>query len=224
MQVVDFETTVAPWNRLYKARGVAALLVGVLFLAGLVDLILTGLGAETAARWLSLAGSNWLVVLFQLNAGFSGVEYGLLYQLNPLDIAILALAGIAFLGLYVALRSTSKIWSLIAVIQPFLGIVLFVATKTAGRSAIMGATLVISLVMLRSHLFSRLIACIGLFASVLLLAGDMGTTPGSQSSILALFIAVGYVLLTTWYFVIGRRLLHLGQALTPHVREQRRVD
>ncbi len=212
-QVVDPETTDAPWNGLFGVGGIAALMAGVLFLAGGINLILAGL-AETPTNWLSLIGNNWLVILYKLNAGFNGVQYDLLYRLNLLDIIILALVGTMYLGLYAALRRTSKVWSLIAAIQPFLGIVLFMATQTAGRSAVMGAGLVISLVMLRSNVFGKVIACVGFVASVLLLAGDMGTTPGSQSSILALLIGVGYVLLTTWFFLISQRLFQLAGVQT----------
>lgn len=207
---MDSEVTDRRWQRLYQVGGVAALMAGVLFLASLIDLVIAGLVPGAATTWLSLFEDNWLVVLFKLNAGFNGVPYDLLYGLNPVDIAILALVATTYLGLYAALRGTSKIGALIAAIQPFLGMVLFFVTKTGGRSGVMGAGLVISLVMLRSNIFSKGIACLGILASVLLLVGDLGTTPGSPSNILAILIGIGYVLLTAWFFLVGRRLLQLG--------------
>ncbi len=207
---MDSEVTDRRWQRLYQVGGVAALMAGILFLVSLVDPLIAGLVPGAATTWLSLFEDNWLVVLFKLNAGFNGVPYDLLYGLNPVDIAILALVATTYLGLYAALRGTSKIGALIAAIQPFLGMVLLFVTKTAGRSGVMGAGLVISLVMLRSNIFSKVIACVGILASVLLLVGDLGTTPGSQSNILAILIGIGYVLLTAWFLLIGRRLLQLG--------------
>jgi hypothetical protein len=56
-------------------------------------------------------------------------------------------------GLYVALRQTSRIWSMIAASKPVLGMALFIVTKLAGRSGVMGAGAVISFVMLRSKVF-----------------------------------------------------------------------
>jgi hypothetical protein len=214
-QVTGRETTDIAWEGLYRVGGLAALMVGVLFLAALVDLVLSALVSGAAITGLSLLENNWLVVLFKLNAGFNGATYDQLHELNPLDITILALVAAMYLGLYAALWRTSKIGSIIAALQPFLGIVLLIATKTAGRSGVMGAALVISLVMLRSNIFSRLAACLGILASVLLLVGDLSTTPGSPSNFLAILIGIGYVLLTAWFFLIGRRLLQLGQPFTP---------
>lgn len=151
----DAETADSRWKSLYKVSGAAALIAGALVLIAGIDLITTGLQPSTINGWLSLFGNNWLVLLFKLHAGVSGVQLDQLYVLNLLDIVIMVLVATMFLGLYAALRRASKIWSIIALVQPFLGIVIFIATKTAGRSAVMGAVLVISFVMLRRNTFSN---------------------------------------------------------------------
>jgi hypothetical protein len=208
--VIDAETADSNWKSLYQVSGAAALTAGALLLIALVSLIITELELDMSG-WFSLFQNNWLVVLFKLNAGFNGVGFDLLYGLNPLDIAIMALVATMYLGLYIALRRTSRIGSLLAAIQPFLGIMIFIATNTAGRSAVMGAGLVVSLVMLRSNIFGKVIALAGLVASVLLLWGDLSTTPDSHSTIIAILIAIGYVLLLTWFFLIAQRLIQLGR-------------
>jgi hypothetical protein len=45
------------------------------------------------------------------------------------------------------------------------------------------------------------------------LAGDFGTTENSPSTIVAVLIGIGYVLLMTWFFLIARRLFQLGQGV-----------
>jgi hypothetical protein len=155
--------------------------------------------------------NNWLVVLFQMNAGFSGVHADRLRVLNLLDLVVLALVAATHLGLHAALRRTSRIGSTLALIQPFLGIALFLATKTAGRSSVMGAGLVISAVMLYSETFGKVTAGVGIMASVLLLIGDFATTADSPSNPLAILIASGYLLLMAWFFLVGRKLLLLGR-------------
>ena len=166
----------------------------------------------TTSSLLTLFQNNWLVVIFKLHAGFNGIESNLLYELKLLDIVIMAFVATTCLGLYVALRRTSKIWSAIAAVQPIVGIVLFIATKTAGRSAVMGAELVISAVMLRTTLFNKLTAFLGMLSSVLLLVGDfsVGIT---HSYVIAILTGIGYVLLMTWFFLIARRLFQLGRDL-----------
>ena len=195
---------------LYRISGSAALLTGIILLISLISLILAVLQPGSLNSWLSLLQNNWLIVILKLLAGFGGAQGDLLHILNYLDIAILALVCMTYLGLYAALRSTAKFWSMIAAIQPFLGVALFIATKTAGRSTVMGAGLVISLVMLRSSLFKKLTAVLGILASVLLLAGDIAVGVASPSTLLAALFGIGYVLMMTWFFLVARSLFQLG--------------
>jgi hypothetical protein len=193
---------------LYRISGVAATIAAVLLLFGLIGLI-----AEVLLPiWLSPLHGNWLILILQLHAGFIGVQINLLHILNFLDIAILSLVAITFLGLFVALRKTSKIWSIVALVQPFLGIAIFIATENAGRSTVMGAGLVISAVMLWSPKFKKTTAYMGILANVLLLAGDFSAGVIPPSSSIATIVGFGYVLLITWYFVIARNLFDLSKS------------
>jgi hypothetical protein len=197
-------------NSLYKVSGTSALLASGLFLLAAIDLMIAVLGPGTINDWLSPFQNNWLIVIFKLHAGFNGVQSSLLDQLNVLDIVILALIATMYIGLCTLLRRTSKVWSLIALVQPILGLMLLIATNSAGRSSVMGAELVISVVMLRSKLFDKRIAYMGILSGALLLAGDLGASM-SPSKILAILMGVGYTLLVIWFFLVGRRLLQLEQ-------------
>jgi hypothetical protein len=210
-QATDVETPDSRWNWLYKVGGAAALIVFVLFLIGIIGIITVSLQPTTTNGWFTPFQNNWLVVLFKLNAGFSGIQPGLLNVLNLLDIVIMALSGVMLLALYVALRRTSKIWPLVAASLPFLGIPVLLITNTAGRSGLLLGGLIISAVMLRSSIFSRASAYVGMVASALLFfAGDLGTAIFSSSNIIAILIGIGYVLWMIWFFLIGLRLFQLG--------------
>ena len=191
---------------LYSVSAGAALTVGLLFLIAVIDLIISGL----QPGWLSPFQNNWLVVIFKLHARYSGIKLDMLHKLSLLDIAVLALVGTMYVGLYAVLRRTSKIWSMIALAQPFLGILLFIATKSAGRSSVMGAALVISIVMLRNNSFNKATAYMGILASVLLLFGDFSAGMIPPSNIIASLFGIGYLLLVTWFFLIARRLIQPG--------------
>jgi hypothetical protein len=147
--------------------------------------------------------------LFKVNAGFSGVHSDLLAVLNLLDLVIMALFGVMFLALYAALRGTHKIWSVVAASLPFLGIVVFLITSTAGRSGLLLAGLIISALMLRSRDFSLVTAYAGIVASALLFSGDIGTAVFASSTVIAIFIGIGYILWMIWLFLIARRLIQL---------------
>jgi hypothetical protein len=201
--------TGSAWNSLATAGGAAAAIAGGLFLIAAFELGVAALSPGAVKGWLALIQHNWLVVIFKLHAGLAGVQSGDLYRLNLLDLALLILIGVAYLGLYAALRKTSQIWSIIAVIMPFLGIVLFVLTKSAGRSAVMGAGLVISIVMSRSAIFNKFIAWMGLLASAFLLLGDVSLSMVNSQFIAAL-TGIGYVLLIIWLFLIALRLIYFA--------------
>jgi hypothetical protein len=196
------------WNRLFKISAVAALMAGVLFLIAIINLVVTGLQSGAVNEWLALFPDNWLAVIFKLHAGFKGVESGRLFELNFLDIAIMALIATMYIGLYAALRKTSKIWSIIASVQPFLGIALLIATKSAGRSGVMGGGLVISFVMLRSKIFNKITAFMGIISSIFLLVGDISVGV-SHSDVIAILTGTGYLVLTAWFFLIAQRLFQL---------------
>lgn len=208
--VTDAETADFLWKRVFKVGATAALIILFLFLIGILSIILT-----TTNNGFTSSFDNWLVVLFKLNTGFSGVQSGLLNVLNPLDIVLMSLFCILSLAIYRAIRHTSKIWSLVALSLPFLGIPIFLITSTAGRSTLLIGGLIFSIIMLRSSIFSKLSAYVGIVASALLFfAGDIATAIFSSSHIIAIFIGVGYVLWLAWFLLIARRLLQIGGCTT----------
>lgn len=204
---------------LYRLSGTAALLAAGLLLAAVVELIATGVATNASGGYIAPFLENWLVVIFGLHAGVSGISINELQTLNFIDLGILALVAITHVGLYMVLHRTSRIWSIIALAQPFLGMALFVATKSAGRSAVMGAGLVASALMLRGGIFSKAIGWAGLLASALLLAGDLSAGAIPPSGIVATVFGLGYALLIAWLFAVGGKLIQAG-SLEGEGREQ----
>jgi len=207
-RITNTERVKSRLDWLYTTSGTAALITGLLLLFAAINLITAVLLPGSVNSLKLPLQNNWLIVIFKLLAGFSRSQMDLLQVVNPLDIAILALVGVMFFGLFTALRRTSKLWSTIALALPFLGIILFIVTRMAGRSAVMIAGIIISIVMLRNDSFSKSIAYMGILASVFLLVGDF-TAGVVQSDIITIFFAAGYVLMMTWLFLIAGRLFQL---------------
>ena len=202
-QVTDAETANSRWRWLYKVGSASALVLLLLFLSGVISIL------NIVNGWLTPFLDNWLVVLFKVNAGFSGAQLGLT-SFNLLDLFIMALFSVMFLALYFTLRRTSKSWSLVGAAFPFMGIPVFLITGTAGRSALLIGALIMSVGTLRSKFFGKVNAYVGILASVLLFfAGDIATVVFSTSNIIAIFIGTGYVLWMVWFFQIARRLFQL---------------
>lgn len=208
-QVTRAETIDSRRSWLCKIGGVAALITGMLLLIGMVSLIATVLQPGAANGWLLLFQNNWLVKIFILHAGFSGIHADL-HGLNLLDIVILLLVGIICLSLSTAFRNASRVWSIIAFVLSLIAITLFVTTQIAGRSTVMLAVLINSFVMLRDKTFGKVTPYTGIPAGVFLFAGDL--TVGIHSNTITILFGVGYVLLITWFFLTATSLFRLGRA------------
>jgi hypothetical protein len=214
-QIADVENAGAIGKGLYRVGAVAALLVLTLFLIGVIGIITESLQLTPADGWFTQLQNNWLVGIFKLSIGVQSS----LHAVNLLDLVIMTLFCTMSLAFYVALKPASKIWSLIAAILPFLGIPLFLITGTMGRSNLLMGGLVVSVVMLRSKVFSKLTAYTGIAASVLLFfLGDIATTIFSTSYVIAAFIVVGYVLWMLWFSLIAQRLFQLGRSSRKKIR------
>jgi len=203
---VDTKPAGSTSKSLYRVGAIAALLILALFLVGIAGIVTASTRMSTADGWFNQLQDNWLVGIFKLRIGVQSS----LHVVNLLDVVIMALFCTMSVAFYVVLKPASKIWSLIAAILPFLGIPLFLATGTMGRSNLLIGGLVASVVMLRSKIFSRLTAYTGITASVLLFfLGDIATTIFSTSYVIAAFIAVGYVLWMLWFALTAKQLFRL---------------
>jgi hypothetical protein len=182
---------------LQRLGGGAAVLTATLLIVGLVGLVV---------QQQVLGLRNWLVVLFQMNSGIGSLPPNPLHILNPLDGALLALVGLTFLGLWPVLSGQHRNWTAIAIALPFIGIPLLLTTGLQGRSAVMGAGVLISALMFVSRNRRRVLGSIGLLANVLLLASDFGTG-ALAGGLVAPAVAVGYLLLLGWYVLLALSLL-----------------
>jgi len=144
------EDTNSRWNWLFKLGGIAALILLALFLIGMTRI--AAKGSQPA-----LLQHNWLIVLFMLNIKFGGAQTDWLNILNPLDIVIMVLFGVLFLALFAILNRTSRFWSAVATSLPFLGIVVFLITHTAGRSALLIGGLIFEEFSTRSQFYGSLL-------------------------------------------------------------------
>jgi hypothetical protein len=207
-QITDAKNAHPRWSWFFKISGAAALLAGVLLSIGAIKLIATILQPSAQNVWSSLLGDNWLVLIFKLHAEFSVALAELLHRLNLLDMVFLAIVGLICLSLSTVFGKARKVWSLVACALSFMGLLLFIATKTAGRSSVMLAVLIISLVMLGNELFNKVMVFAGILASIFLLVGDISV--GIQSDMITILFGIGYVLLLAWFFLIAQLLFRLG--------------
>jgi hypothetical protein len=152
----------------------------------------------------SPVANNWLTVLFNINFRPSSTQASALGVLSLLDICLMFLFGVVMAAMYPVLSFRSKTWAAIAIALPFAGIPIFFATGTAGRSALLLAGLISSVLALRTQFGGHLLAWAGILASAgLLFLGDFGTAAFPPSTLLAALIAIGYITWTLWLFLVA---------------------
>jgi hypothetical protein len=180
---------------LYRVGGVAAAIVALLLLLALPDFFTAGAGGV-------LLPNNFIVILIKLHAGFGGVQVEALDAVNLLDAVLVVLVGVIAIALYPVLKRVGKVWAIIAVTLPFLGLALFFITQGTGRSGIFAAGLIMALLMLSSDRFGKPAAVVGTAAAVLLLVGDIGTA-FTFSTVFAVAMSIGYVLYLIWWGLVA---------------------
>lgn len=201
MNEVKIETITPRWRLLYKIVGIVISIVFLLLLIGIIGLI-GDFQPDTTIGWIS---NNWLVKIIKLNLGISGES---IYSFNFLDLLIMVLVGITFVALYPTLRKVSRVWTIIAICEPFVGIVVFIISHSAGRSAVLSGVLTISIIMLWSNNFNKLISSLGVLAGGLLLIGDILSV--FALFIIAIIVDIGYLLVMIWSILIAFKFFRLS--------------
>lgn len=203
-------------SALAAAGGAAALILAMLLLVGI-----TGLFTADGQAGVSFP-NNFLVIIFKLHSGSSGVAVDDLTGVNLPDLAIIMLTGLMALALYPLLKPVSRAWALVGAALPFVGLVLFILTQDIGRSGVLAADLVLAALMLRADAFGRRTAATGVVAAACLLVGDVGTA-FAYTPMLAIILGLGYLMSLGWHVLVGWRLM-AGAALAgqPQPAQSRR--
>lgn len=165
--------------------GVAAVLGAAVLVAGIVGTVLQ------RRHW-----QPWLLVLLDVDAGRPGNSHEDLRSIEPVDVVLLLLAGMAYAGFWPGPGGSHPWWMTLAVAQPLLGVLVLLATRLAGRSGLMGGALVLSVLIVVDD--ERAAGWWGVGAALLLLVGDVGTT-GPPRRPLVPVLAAGYAALIAWF-------------------------
>ncbi|MCJ7701475.1 MAG: DUF4386 domain-containing protein [Anaerolineales bacterium] len=226
--------TGSKWVNLYRVGAAAPLITIVFYLCEFLLIPWEKYPASTEA-WFSLFQESKIL--------------GLLY-LNALDIFSIALLGVMFLALYMALRGVNESYMAIAAFFAFLGVAVFIVPRVAMLSLLplsdryaaaateverarllaagetLGAlgnptpqtigflfmaiaVLIISLIMLKSDLFSRITAYLGILASALTFGDHL-------SIIMAPALATALMVISAlfwipWWLMISRGLFQVAR-------------
>ena len=237
-RVIDAETVDFAWKSLFRVGGAGALIVAVLLSIEIVVFTAYPL-PSTVVGYFTLFQSNRLIGLLDLYlleipayALFVPMFLALYAALRRTNESYMALAAIlAIIGTAVFL-ATNNPFSMLSLSDQYAA-----ATTDAERSMLLAAGqamlastsqravggfnmgfllvsvagLIVSAIMLRSNIFSKVTAYVGILANGLSLADYFRLAFVPAAGLLILFLAIGSgLLLVVWYILIARRLLQLG--------------
>jgi hypothetical protein len=228
-QVTNAETADSAWKDLYRVGGAAALLVAV-FLPLQLIVFVTNPPPSTVIGWFTLFQNNRLLglldmdLLLVVDQALMGLVVLALYvalrRVSPSFMAIALAAGLVGIAAYFA---SSTVFNMLALSDQYAA-----ATTDAQRSMFLAAgqamlaiwtgtafdvgyvllgvaLLIIGVVMLRSPLFSKVTAYVGI------VLGVMSLLPPTAGTIGLVFSLGSLLPLEIWLILIARRLLQLGQ-------------
>ncbi|MFX0200938.1 MAG: DUF4386 family protein [Candidatus Hodarchaeota archaeon] len=237
-QVIDNKTTDSRWKSLYKVGGVAALIAAVLLLTEIIVFAIWPL-PDTVTDYFALFQTSKLIGLidfylleFLAYALFIPMFLAIYVAIRRTDESFMALGlTLAITGVVVFL-ATNNPFSMLSISNQYAAATtneqkdLFLAAGQAilantNQRAIEGfnmgflllsiAGLVISIVMIKSMTFSKVIAYVGILAFVISLLDFIRVVFMPSISLLIFIIAItSGLLLLIWLVLIGRRLLQLG--------------
>jgi hypothetical protein len=193
---------------LRKTGIVLSIALGIILTSAAICLIISVIWPVYDLKIVSLISNNWLMIIFKSQANIINNHDSLL-GINLYDIGIIVLFIFVCLALFVKFKYQNKVWFLIAISLLVLGIVIFIITHLAGRSAFMASGLIISVILFSKNSQSKLTGFTGIIASVLLLVGDF--TAGAHIEIIPYLFGIGYFLQIIWIFMIARILILSGK-------------
>jgi hypothetical protein len=225
------KTTESAWKPLYRVGGAAALIVVLLYVIQIIVLVVSP-PPSTAIDFFTLFHKNALLGLLDLDL-LSIADYALfvplflalyiaLRRVSPSFIAIATALGLVGIATYFASNTAFEMLSLsnqYAAATTDVQRSLFVASGQAMLAIYQGtafgvsyvllaiASLIISVVMLRSNTFGKVTAYVGIVANVL----AVGFFMPAIGVFLSLISVVGLLI---WYVLIARRLFMLAQGVS----------
>jgi hypothetical protein len=243
------ETLDLTWRGLYKIGGAAALICAVMYLITLGVYVPANFASpppETVLEWFTVFEESPVTGLFFLGLAdviimifwgpMSLALYIVLRQSNRtwvliaipfvfVGMAVFLSANTAFSMLslsqgYAAATTEAEKSILLAAGQAMLAVSRGTGVLYAGMPLVWLAGVIFSIVMLRSKVFNKATAWVGIVGFGLLVAGTpfgghytaTGTPTAFQSAMVAVQYVGGGLLSLAWYFLVGLRLLKIGRS------------
>jgi len=189
-------------NDTFRKTGIIlSITLGLIFLTAAIFTCLSQIWPGMESKLISQISSNWLITIYKLHSKTINIETDPLTGVNLYDIIILTLFILICICLLITNKNQNRVWFLTSISLLFLGIIIFLITKIAGRSSFMAAGLIISTILLTKGFNYKIEGSIGLIANLLLILGDFSV--GTNLKLISVLFGLGYVIMIIWIFLIA---------------------
>jgi hypothetical protein len=158
------------------------------------------------SNWFRIFDDNWIILFFKMNIGL--VQRESLSTLHMIDFILMILFGFMFIAFFLTLKSKNlifKLFSIFALIGPYLGMILLFTTHSGGRTGLLTGSLIFSILMLINKKFGILTAIIGILANLTILVSCDIFSLNNISKITSISIVIGYILWLLWFFLVSNK-------------------
>jgi hypothetical protein len=195
-------TTVLGWFTLFQSNRLLGLVD-----YGILDAVIVAfLGPMFVALYFALRRSNGTYVAVAVPFVFAGIAS---YWATNSSLAMLYLS-----DLYAAATSDAQRSAYLAAGQALNAVGQYGLLYSMGFFLVTIAGLIVSIAMLRSGVFSRTVAYVGIVGNVFLLLNYVSLALASTNiSWLVVFVGIGAILSFVWWVFTGLRLYQIGRSL-----------
>jgi hypothetical protein len=184
-----------------KTGIIISIALGLILAAAAVCVSISLIFPEIDGKVIQRISDNWLIIIFKSHAKFINTSTNPLHGISCYDIFILILFTCICTSLFITLGKKYKIWFMIAISLVIAGVIIFLITQLAGRSAFMASGLIISIILMSEATQSNVAGITGIISNTLLLLGDF--TVGTTFKIIPVLFGLGYILEIIWIFMIA---------------------
>jgi hypothetical protein len=157
-------------------------------------------------KWISDNLNTWISLFIQLN--FNLANRNEIQVLHIIDFVIFVLCGTVYLVIFIfTKKGKGIIWyifSIFGLISFPLGMILLIITHSAGRTGILVASIIFSIIILLSKNMKKRTGLIGISSSVLVLVGCDIFSLQSTNIVVGYAILLGYCCWVLWFISLNK--------------------
>jgi len=190
-----------------KIAYISSIILSLILCLSIVSIV-TNLFHIVYNKWVNDITSTWISLFIKLNLGIANRDD--IQVLHIIDFIVFILCGtIYFVYFLLEKKKKSVIWfvfTIFALVSFPSGVILLIITHSGGRTGILVASIIFSIITLLNKSIKKLTGIIGVISSVLLLVGCDVLSLNSTNISVGYMIFVGYCIWVIWFLLLSKAI------------------